>query len=60
MKKQEREVKKKSSPKKGKSVKGVVTARQCEVCGHHEIGIITEESEYLPLRPGMRVEVIGE
>ena len=58
MKKQEREVKKKSSLKK-KSITGMVTARRCKVCGHHEIGIITEGGDYLPLRPGMRIEVVA-
>ena len=36
---------------------GVVTARTCDCCGHHEIGIVTPEGEYLPLKPGMRVVV---
>jgi hypothetical protein len=59
MKNQEREAKKKSSPKKKKSITGVVRARHCEICGHHEIGIITKEGDYLPLKPGMRIEVIS-
>jgi len=60
MKKQGRETKKKSNLKKERSVKCVVTARQCESCGHHEIGIITEKGDYLPLKLGMKVEVITE
>jgi hypothetical protein len=59
MKKQEGETKKKSKLKKERSVRGVVTSRKCESCGHHEIGIITENGDYLSLKPGMRVEVIG-
>ncbi len=42
------------------SIKGVVTARKCDCCGHHEIGIITQSGEYVPLRPGMTVNIIGE
>jgi len=37
---------------------GVVTARNCDCCGHHEIGIATETGEYIALKPGMRVIVI--
>ena len=40
-------------------VKGVVTARQCETCGHHEIVIITPEGEHIPLKPGMMVQVLS-
>jgi hypothetical protein len=60
MKKQGREIQKKSNLTGESSIKGVITARQCESCGHHEMGIITEKGDYLPLRPGMMVEVIGE
>jgi hypothetical protein len=36
---------------------GMVTARKCECCGHHEIGITTDDGEYLALKPGMIVEI---
>jgi DNA-binding NtrC family response regulator len=36
-------------------IEGVVTARPCDCCGHHEIGIVTASGSYIPLRPGMRV-----
>lgn len=36
---------------------GRVTARKCACCGHHEIGITTPEGEYIPLKPGIWVEV---
>ena len=32
-------------------------ARKCECCGHHEISIKTDAGEYVPLKPGMRVEI---
>jgi hypothetical protein len=39
-------------------IEGVVTARPCDCCGHHEIGIVTAAGDYIPLRPGMRVRII--
>jgi hypothetical protein len=36
---------------------GTVTARKCECCGHHEIVIETDVGEYVPLKPGMKVEI---
>ena len=41
------------------NVEGVVTARKCDCCGHHEIGITTQTGEYIPLRPGMRLLLLG-
>jgi hypothetical protein len=38
-------------------IEGVVTARPCDCCGHHEIGIVTASGSYIPLRPGMRVKI---
>ena len=40
-------------------VKGLVTARKCECCGHHEIGITNQTGEYISLKPGMMVEIIA-
>jgi len=57
MKKQKRQTQKKSDPATKRAIKGVIRARKCKVCGHHEMGIITKEGDYLPLKPGMRVEV---
>ncbi len=42
-----------------KSIEGVVTTRKCDCCGHHEIGITIQTGEYVPLRPGMTVNIIG-
>ena len=36
---------------------GTVTARKCGCCGHHEIGIEADAGEYVPLKPGMKVEI---
>jgi hypothetical protein len=60
MRKQKRETEKKSNLKKERSIKGVLTARKCGSCGHHEIGIITEKGDYLPLKLGMKIEIVGE
>ncbi len=43
-----------------KSIEGVVTTRKCDCCGHHEIGITIQTGEYVPLRPGMTVNIIEE
>jgi hypothetical protein len=39
-------------------IEGVVTARPCDCCGHHEIGIVTVAGDYIPLRPGMRASIL--
>ena len=53
----------KKSPEKknnlNKAVTGVVTARKCKHCDHHEIGVTTQTGEYVPLKPGMKVVIIG-
>ena len=51
---------KKTFGRKDKTIRGVVTVRKCASCAHHEIGIVTEDGLYLPLKPGMKVEVIQE
>ena len=38
-------------------IKGVITARKCDCCGHHEIGITTQSGEYISLKPGMKVQI---
>ncbi len=42
------------------SVKGMVTPRKCKHCGHHEMGIMTEDGEYRALKKGMKIILIGE
>jgi hypothetical protein len=34
-----------------------VASRQCPVCGHHEIGYVTEDGQFHPLKPGTEIEV---
>ena len=38
-------------------LEGMVTARTCRCCGHHEIGIVTASGDYFPLKPGMHVRI---
>jgi hypothetical protein len=57
MKKTKPKAKKKSGLPAKRPIRGVITARKCAACGHHEMGIITKEGDYFPLKPGMRVEV---
>ena len=41
-------------------IQGVVRARKCRHCGHHEIGIVTKSGEYLPLKTGMKIMVFPD
>ena len=37
---------------------GVVTSRRCPTCGHHELGVISKDNRFHPLRPGTWVQVL--
>lgn len=37
------------------SIRGVVVAKKCDCCGHHEIGIKKKDGEYIQLKPGMKI-----
>ena len=39
---------------------GTVTARNCPTCGHHEIGLVSENGVFRPLRTGTRVVIMDE
>ena len=39
---------------------GVITSRTCPTCGHHEVGVISRNSTFHPLRPGTLVHVLEE
>ena len=41
-------------------ISGIITARNCPYCGHHEIGVTTGDGTFYPLRPGTRVQVLEE
>ena len=42
------------------SSEGIVTSRECPLCGHHEIGYITQDGVFHPLKPGARIQTQGE
>jgi len=42
------------------SITGVVTSRTCDCCGHHEIGMTTQNGEDIRLKPGMKITIIVE
>lgn len=37
-------------------LRGIITARQCPECGHHEVGFTTEDGIFHPLRPGTIIQ----
>ncbi|MBW2609378.1 MAG: hypothetical protein JRC68_03420 [Deltaproteobacteria bacterium] len=39
---------------------GIITSRECPLCGHHEIGYTTMDGEFHPMRPGSLVQVLEE
>ena len=50
---------KKEDHPENESLQGIVTARKCACCGHHELGLTRDTGEYVPLKPGMRVLVLA-
>ncbi len=47
-------------PTRTEYVEGIVTARKCDACGHHELGITAQNGTYIPLKPGMKIRVMEE
>ncbi len=39
-------------------MKGVVISRTCSSCGHHEIGMMSEDGGFVALKPGMKIAVL--
>lgn len=40
------------------SILGRVTSRECPLCGHHEIGFVTQDGEFHSLRAGTFIRVV--
>jgi hypothetical protein len=38
-------------------VHGQISARKCQYCGHHEVGVETDNGKYITLKPGMDVKI---
>jgi hypothetical protein len=49
-----------SDSRKKKRIRGIVAAKKCKYCGHHEIGLIINGGRYVPLIPGMEIEGIKD
>ena len=45
---------------KGLPFSGIITARNCPTCGHHEIGLTSDQGVFRPLKPGTRVLIMDE
>ncbi len=45
---------------KGMPISGTVTARNCPTCGHHEIGLVSEDGVFRPLKTGTRVLITDD
>ena len=41
-------------------MEGIITARTCDCCGHHEIGMTTQDGKYVRLKPGMKITIIEQ
>jgi hypothetical protein len=44
--------------KKNTPLMGIVTARDCPSCGHHEVGFTTEDGIFHSLKPGTFIQVL--
>jgi hypothetical protein len=44
--------------KNDNTLTGTVSSRKCPTCGHHEIGITTQEGTFYPLRTGTLIQVL--
>lgn len=44
-------------PEAKDSIVGRVTSRECPLCGHHEIGFVTQDGQFHSLRPGTLIRV---
>jgi hypothetical protein len=39
---------------------GIVTARKCPSCGHHEVGFTTKDGAFHPLSPGTWIQILED
>jgi hypothetical protein len=41
-------------------ISGTVTNKKCECCEHHEVGIENDAGEFIPLKSGMKIQIVEE
>ena len=41
-------------------ISGKIATRKCPTCGHHEVGYITADGSFYPLKTGETIEVLPE
>jgi len=46
--------------KRGMPLTGIVTAKKCPSCGHHEVGFTTKDGTFHPLSPGTRIQIMED
>jgi len=39
-------------------LKGIISSRKCPLCGHHEVGLMTDGGDFYPLKPGVLVQTL--
>ena len=44
--------------KQNAALTGVVTSRKCPECGHHEIGFMSKDGTFHPLKPGAKIQLL--
>ncbi len=44
---------------KKEAITGIISSRKCPYCGHHEIGITTNDGKFYSLKPGTHIQILS-